>query len=76
MNFKFAGFLDGSLKILNIVNRTLPLVKEFNPTLGTIIKKYKNVTNKKSNEKLISLPNNSVNTNKEINLNKGLTFFK
>lgn len=44
MNFNLSSILQNGIKILNIVNRTLPLVKEFNPALGVIRKKLKNVS--------------------------------
>lgn len=40
MNFNFSSFLNGSLRILNIANRTLPLIKEATPAIKNIKKKY------------------------------------
>ncbi len=41
MNFNLPYILQNGMKVLNIVNKTLPLVKEFNPALGFIKKKLK-----------------------------------
>ena len=43
MNFNLPYILQNGMKVLNIVNKTLPLVKEFNPALGFIKKKLKNL---------------------------------
>lgn len=40
MNFNFSSFLNGTLRILNIANKTLPLIKEASPTIKTIRNKY------------------------------------
>ncbi len=77
MNFNISSILSGSMKILNIVNKTLPLVKEFNPTISKMITKYKNnkvkeqpfVNKKPSPTPLKKLPNQRPSSN-------GLTFFR
>lgn len=76
MNFNLPYILQNGMKILNIVNKTLPLVKEFNPALSFIQKKLKNVSpvmvNSQKNTQGISIPQvKSLN-----NQNNTLTFFK
>lgn len=78
MNINLASILQGSMKILNVVNKTLPLVKEFNPTFTKIMGKMhasKNpiILNNKKNTRVNNIPrvNNVVN-----NRNNTLTFFK
>lgn len=40
MNFNFSSFLNGSLRILNIANKTIPLIKEASPAIKNIKEKY------------------------------------
>ncbi len=56
MNFNFSSFLNGTLKILNIANKTLPLIKEASPTIKTIKNKYQNFMNKNPKVMAKSLP--------------------
>lgn len=48
MNFNFSSFLSGSLRILNIANKTLPLIKEASPAINNIRKKYQTIKHPKS----------------------------
>lgn len=78
MKFNLPYILQNGMKILNIVNKTLPLVKEVNPALNFIQKKLKSQTpmlaSKQKNTKTI---NNSPSVNKNIsNKNNTLTFFR
>lgn len=83
----FSNFLSGSLRILGIANRAIPLVKEISPTIKTIRTKLSTTSLPKLN--LIQPPkiNTSSNTNNSIttqaqkignqtNGNNSLTFFQ
>lgn len=78
MNFNLPYLLQNGMKILNIVNKTLPLVKEFNPALNFITKKIKNInTNNVSQisnniKKIVPPPKQ----NNQLPANNTLTFFK
>ena len=72
----FSNFLSSSLRILNIANRALPLVRDITPTI-------KSIRNKISNTNLTKLSiaprNNNQNIiKKEIpqKRNNSLTFFR
>lgn len=83
MNFNLPYILQNGMKILNIVNKTLPLVKEFNPALNFIQKKLKTaspVINQRQkntpalkNSTGVSNINNTINNNQN---NNTLTFFR
>lgn len=77
MNINLASILQGSMKILNVVNKTLPLVKEFNPTFTKVMSKLKN-GNMKINNNFIIPTNRPLNTvpKKLVNNTNSLTFFK
>lgn len=78
MNINLASILQGSMKILNVVNKTLPLVKEFNPTFSKVISKMKK-TNPTTNNNFI-IPKKVLSTNnnnqKKIINSSTLTFFQ
>ena len=80
MNFNLPYILQNGMKILNIVNRTLPLVKEFNPAMSFISKKIKDI-NSNVQQAANNLPINSNSlkqpaNNKIHHKNSNLTFFK
>lgn len=76
MNFNLPYILQNGMKILNIVNKTLPLVKEFNPALNFIQKKLKSASlpvAQKTTIKNTPTENLPVRVN---NNNNSLTFFR
>ncbi len=84
MNFNLPYILQNGMKVLNIVNKTLPLVKEFNPALGFIKKKLRtvalpnniNIKNTPTSKQPVRVNNvNNNNINNNIN-NNSLTFFR
>lgn len=86
MNFNLPYILQNGMKILNIVNKTLPLVKEFNPALNYIQKKLKSSASPLINQMQKNTPilndkpriNNNINksvTSKSTG-NNTLTFFR
>lgn len=82
MNLPF--ILQSGMRILNIVNRTLPLVKEFNPAYNYISKKVKSLNMKEKVLPIINNSSNISNNSKNTNITNGdikpsnnsLTFFK
>ena len=79
MNFNLPYILHNGMRILNIVNRTLPLVKEVNPAIGYIRKKIKSInTNITPNNNIKPLSNTNILSapNKQNFSNSNLTFFK
>lgn len=46
MNINLSSILSGSMRILNIANKALPLIKEMNPTINTIKNKILQGKNK------------------------------
>ena len=68
------------MKILNIVNKTLPLVREVNPALGFIAKKIKsmntNVTQMTDNSLVSTKALKNPTNQKQAYLNNNLTFFR
>ncbi len=83
MNFNLPYILQNGMKILNIVNKTLPLVKEFNPALNYIQKKLKTaapvINQRQKNTPVLKNSTGVVNTNKAISSsqnNNTLTFFR
>lgn len=77
MNFNFPNFLNNSMRILNIVHRTLPLIKEVNPAINFVKNKIKNINvnpvQKNTNNDSTELP---YENKKIITSNNSLTFFK
>ena len=72
----FSGFLSSSLRILNIANRALPLVRDITPTI-------KSIRSKISNTNLPKLNSFSINNNQNVmkrkipqRKNNSLTFFR
>lgn len=76
MNFNFSSFLNGTLRILNIANKTLPLIKEASPTIKTIKDKYQTFKGKASNNIPKSLPFIEKKAIKKVENNNLPTFFK
>ena len=77
MNFNLAYILQNGMRILNIVNRTLPLVREFNPAMSFITKKIKDINTNIQNNTSNTPLNNILKTNaKSKNNNSNLTFFR
>lgn len=77
MNINMSSFLANSLRILNIANKTIPLIKEANPTIKSIKKRYMKIKNnmnytpyEKKAPKVIEQPKNIVYQN------NSLTFFR
>jgi hypothetical protein len=66
----FSSFLSGSLRILNIANKALPLIKDISPTIKNVRTKMNNIPqiniNKNNHKKIES---------KKIS-NNSLTFFR
>ncbi len=81
MNFNLSSILSNSLRMLNIANKALPLIKEMNPTFKTIKEKIGKYTTNNS-KKVINTPkikqesNNHDNSKKVVYQNNSLTFFK
>lgn len=76
MNFNFSSFLNGTLRILNIANKTLPLIKEASPTIKTIKDKYQTFRGKTNNNISKSLPFVEKKAVKKVDNNNLPTFFK
>ncbi len=85
MRMNLPYILQGGMKILNIVNKTLPLVKEFNPAYNYITKKVKSLNmrdkilpalNNTQQPQKQSRPNNNVPTPNNRMNNNNLTFFR
>lgn len=78
MNFNFSSFLNGTLRILNIANKTLPLIKEASPTIKTIKNKYQSFKgNTQINKQAIkNVPFVEKKPIKKIESNNLPTFFK
>lgn len=76
MNFNFSSFLNGTLRILNIANKTLPLIKEASPTIKTIRDKYNNFKGISMNKRIPNAPYIEKNTIKKQEINNLPTFFK
>lgn len=72
----FSNFLSNSLRILNIANRALPLVRDITPTIKSIRSKISNTNLPKLN--IVPINNNQGNIKKEIpqRRNSSLTFFR
>lgn len=76
MNINLASILSGSMKILNVVNKTLPLVKEFNPTIKKFMTKIK-TTNSELNKVSKPTKSNNISTKQKlVEPTNSLTFFK
>lgn len=77
MNINISSILQGSMKILNVVNKTLPLVKEFNPTFTKVLNKIRK-PNIKLNNNIPVITNQSTpnNQKKLVNNTNSLTFFR
>lgn len=72
MNINFGNFLNNSLRILNIANKSLPLIKNITPTIHGLKKGVDSLRIKHKKEKIqepIIIP-------KSIPQNNSLTFFK
>lgn len=76
MNFNFSSFLNGTLRILNIANKTLPLIKEASPTIKTIKDKYQNFKGVTTKKKIINTPYIEKRTQKKEDMNNFPTFFR
>lgn len=80
MNFNIPYLLQNGMKILNIVNKTLPLVREFNPAMSFITKKIKDInSNIQQNGGKLPLNTNILKQPKNTQVNKrlnNLTFFR
>lgn len=77
MNFNLPYILQNGMKILNIVNKTLPLVKEFNPALNFIQKKLKSANLPIAQKSIIkNTPTSNLPVRVNDNNNNSLTFFR
>lgn len=80
MNFNIPYLLSNGMKILNIVNKTLPLVREFNPAMSFITKKIKDInSNIQQNGGKLPISANILKSpvNSQIKkANNNLTFFR
>ena len=76
MNFNFSSFLNGTLRILNIANKTLPLIKEASPTIKTIRDKYQNFKGLNSKKAIINTPYIEKRSIKKEDVTNLPTFFK
>ncbi|MBO5476005.1 MAG: hypothetical protein J5982_05875 [Bacilli bacterium] len=72
----FSSFLSSSLRILNIANRAIPLVRDITPTIRSIRSKISNTNLPKLNS--FSINNNQNVMKREIpqKHNNSLTFFR
>ena len=82
-----SGFLNGTQRILNIANQTIPLVKQVKPMIGNaktmfkVMNEFKRTERSINDDKTINLENeNKTNTTQEKtdqtnSLNIGPTFF-
>lgn len=74
-----SNILSYSLRMLNIANKAIPLIKEVNPTIKTVKKKF---INKKGARPRPTPMNNVITTNtnppqsRNIYQNNSLTFFR
>lgn len=77
MNFNLPYILQNGMKILNIVNKTLPLVKEFNPALNFIQKKLKTANIPVTKKPIIkNTPTENIPVRVNNSNNNSLTFFR
>ncbi|MCX4364957.1 MAG: hypothetical protein OSJ70_04210 [Bacilli bacterium] len=76
MNFNFSSFLNGTLRILNIANKTLPLIKEASPAIKTIRDKYQNIKGVRPKERIINTPYIEKKVTKKEDSNNLPTFFR
>lgn len=72
----FSSFLSSSLRILNIANRAIPLVRDITPTIRSIRSKISNTNLPKLNS--FTINNNQNVMKREISQkhNNSLTFFR
>lgn len=77
MNINISSILSNSLRILNIANKAIPLIKDFNPTIKKVkdgLKKVKFIPN---NQNVNNTPIQEIEENKKIVYqDNSLTFFK
>lgn len=80
MNFNLSTVLSSSMRILNIANKAIPLIKEVNPAIQTVKTKLTTIKKKSSlpiPNKVVSSPQNKESINTPIAYqNNSLTFFK
>jgi len=76
MNFNFSSFLNGTLRILNIANKPLPLIKEASPAIKTIRDKYQNIKGVRPKERIINKPYIEKKVTKKEDSNNLPTFFR
>lgn len=78
MNINISSILQGSMKILNVVNKTLPLVKEFNPTFTKVMSKLKNSNIKINSAPMLPSSRTTINNSQKklVTNTNSLTFFK
>lgn len=72
----FSNFLSSSLRILNIANRALPLVRDISPTISSIRKKISNANLPKLSAPAQPTIQNNINKNIVPRKNNSLTFFR
>ena len=72
MNTNFGNFLNSSLRILNIANKSLPLIKNVTPTIKGLKKGVYSLRIKHKKE----IKQEPIIIPKSISQNNSLTFFK
>lgn len=72
MNTNFGNFLNSSLRILNIANKSLPLIKNVTPTIKGLKKGVDSLRIKHKKE----IKQEPIIIPKSISQNNSLTFFK
>lgn len=72
----FSNFLSSSLRILNIANRALPLVRDITPTIRSIRSKMSNSNLPKLNMPSINNNQNNIKNSIPQTKNNSLTFFR
>ena len=77
MNINISSILSNSLRILNIANKAIPLIKDFNPTIKKVkdgLKKVKFIPN---NQNVNNTPIQEIKESKKIVYqDNSLTFFR
>lgn len=72
----FSSFLSSSLRILNIANRAIPLVRDITPTIRSIRSKISNTNLPKLNSFTINNNQNVMKREIPQKHNNSLTFFR
>ena len=77
MNINISSILSNSLRILNIANKAIPLIKDFNPTIKKVKDSLKKVKFIPNNQNVNNTPIQEIKESKKIVYqDNSLTFFR